>query len=199
MLRVGLTGGIASGKSSVARLLEQKGAKFVESDRLAHQLLKKGTPTWKKIVHAFGEEILDTSKSIDRKKLAKVVFSQPKKLRHLEQILHPPVIAEIQKWLAGCQKEKRVAVAVVEIPLLFEKKLERLFDRVVAVSAPRKEQIARLAQKGFHSRKEILARMKSQMSQSEKAKRADFVVRNSGDKKELKKKVDFLWEELNRF
>lgn len=196
MLKVGLTGGIASGKSSVAKLLTRKGAKSIDSDALVHQLLKQGTPTWKKVVHAFGEDILGKSKKIDRKKLAKVVFNQPQKLRKLEKIVHPPVIAEIKKWLVGCQKNKNVSIAVVEVPLLFEKKLEKLFDVVVAVTSPRREQIARLLNKGFQTRKEIVSRIRSQLSQTEKAKRADFVIRNNQNKKDLKNKVDKLWKKL---
>lgn len=197
MLKLGLTGGVGSGKSAAARIFQARGAKILNSDQVAHDTMRPGTAVWKKVVQAFGNEILLKSREIDRKKLSKIVFSQPEKLRQLESLVHPAVVKIIRSWFAQCQCRKRGknSVAVVEVPLLFEAKLERLFDRVVAVTAPRRLQLKRASGRGL-SRRELLLRMRSQMSQREKARRADYVVANSGTKKELEKKIGMLWRHL---
>ncbi len=198
MLTVGLTGGIASGKSSVVKLLKQHGAKSIDSDVLVHQHLRQGTPVWKKVVRQFGKDVLTNSKNISRKKLAKIVFNHPRKLRQLEQIVHPPVIADLKKWLKSWNKKKHISLVVAEVPLLFEKKLESLFDVVVVVTASKKEQISRCLKKGYSSQQEVLKRINSQMNLRDKAQKADFVVRNNGTEKDLKLKVNQLLKKLNR-
>lgn len=196
MLKVGLTGGVASGKSTVASYLAARGAKLLDSDRLAHQVMKKGSAPWKKLKKEFGEKILTKSGQIDRKKMAEVVFKQPRQLRKLERIVHPPVIKEIGLWLKRCSKNKKTRAAVVEVPLLFEARCEKLFDLVLAVTSPKEAQVKRCLKNGYSSRKEVLARMGAQMSQAEKARRADAVIRNNGTKKELEKKVNRFWKKF---
>lgn len=197
MLKVGLTGGMASGKSTVTAMLAAKGAKTRDSDALVHRALKKGSLTRQRLIKEFGPQILLKTKEIDRNKLAQIVFNQPKQRRKLEQIVHPPVVKEIRAWLSQCRKLGNLKIAVAEVPLLFEARLEKMFDVVVAVTAPRKCQITRFVKKGY-SRKQALSRIRSQMSQTEKAKKSNYVIRNNGSKKELKTKVDKLWEKLKQ-
>lgn len=198
MLKVGLTGGVGSGKSTVAAMLAAHGAKYLDSDAVVHRLMRVGSTTWKQLTKEFGKEILLKSKKINRRKLANIVFNQPRKLRKLEHLIHPSVKKEIRTWLKDCQKNKRVKVAVVEVPLLFEAHLEKMFDRVVAVTAPKSLQVARGSKLGIANRQEVMSRIRSQMSQTKKAKKADFVIRNNGSKKELKIKVNKLWEKCSQ-
>lgn len=197
MLKVGLTGGMASGKSTVAKLLVKKGAKSLNSDQLVHQLFKKKSAVYLKIIREFGESVLNKSKNIDRKKLAEIVFNYPKKLKKLEQIVHPLVIKEINQRMNKWEKSKRVSVAVVEIPLLFEKKLEKHFDSVIVVTAPVKAQLQRSLKKGYRQPKEIRQRLRAQMKQQLKAAKADYVVGNNGSLAVLKKKVDKIWKQFS--
>jgi len=198
MLKIGLTGGVGSGKSTVAAMLAAHGANYLDSDAVVHRLMRVGSPTWKQLTKEFGKEILFKSKKINRRKLANIVFNQPRKLQKLEHLIHPSVKKEIRSWLGQFQRNKRVKVAVVEVPLLFEARLEKMFDRVVAVTAPRSLQLKRCAKLGISTRQEVMNRIRSQMSQTKKAKKADFVLRNNGSKKELKIKVNKLWEKCTQ-
>lgn len=186
MLKLGLTGGVASGKSTVAAIFKKHGARYLNTDWVAHDVVRPGTAAWKKVVRVFGKEILLKSQEIDRKKLSKIVFSRPEKLRQLEKIVHPAVVKKTRAWLAQ-RRKKKVCLAVVEVPLLYEAKMERLFDAVVAVTAPRRLQLKRGAEP---------ARIRAQMSQREKARRADFTIVNAGSKKDLGKKVQKILNKL---
>ena len=196
MLNVGLTGGIATGKSTVVRMLTRRGARVVDHDALVHALQVPGRPVWQRIVEAFGREILDAAGRIDRKKLGAVVFGSEERRRALEGIVHPAVLEEAQRERERIGREDERAIVLSDIPLLLEVGMQGLFDLVLLVYAPREVQIARVMKRNRMTRDEAVARLEAQMPIDEKLKRADVVIRNDGTMKELQARVDEVWEEL---
>ncbi len=189
---IGLTGGVAAGKSTVARMLEEEhGAEVVDADQLAHQVMAKSTPTYRRIVEQFGEEFLRPDGEIDRPKLAELVFHEPEKLRQLESLVHPEVIKLLREQIERFRRQNRTLVVVV--PLLFEKGLEGLVDKVWAVVANDEEKVRRLLARGL-SKEQAWLRIRAQLPDAEKARRADLVIYNNGSLEELKEQVEWCWQ-----
>jgi len=202
-LIVGLTGGIACGKTTVAELFAQHGADVIDLDEIGHRLLKKGSPVFDQIVKAFGKEVLDESGDISRAKLGKIVFHDSGCRLRLNQITHPAIIeqswAEAQR-LAALGRER---IIIIDSPLLIEAGMQDIVDIVVVVISDEKTQLDRLIQRSVKQKKtlsvkEAQARIHSQMPLSEKVKYADFVVENNGGLDELKTEVAKLWGDLNK-
>jgi dephospho-CoA kinase len=196
MLNVGLTGGIATGKSTVVRMLVRYGARVIDHDGLVHDLQEPGQPVWKRIVEVFGRDILDFEDRIDRKKLGALVFGNEERRKMLEGIVHPAVLEEAQRQREEIVKEDAQAIILSDIPLLLEVGLQDQFDLVLLVYAPPEAQIRRVMKRNNLSREDALARLKSQMLIDEKLKFADLVIRNDGTMKELEKLVNEVWQEL---
>jgi dephospho-CoA kinase len=196
MLNVGLTGGIACGKSTVAGMFVERGAYLIDFDKLAHQVQEKGKPAWQKIVDGFGKGILADDGTIDRVKLGKVVFADQNKLAELNKIVHPFVYGE---WSARLQKIKRKdahAIVLADLPLLFEGNKQHLFDVTLLVLIDPEEQIVRLIKRNKISRDEAEKRLKSQMPIHEKKALADMVIDNRGSILETEKIVEETWHQL---
>jgi dephospho-CoA kinase len=198
MLNVGLTGGIASGKSTVARMFVEKGAILIDFDGLAHAVEMPEGSVWREIVGHFGEGILLPDQRIDRVKLGAIVFSDRQKRKTLNRLVHPAVFAEWQKRLAEIEKERPDAVVVSDIPLLFEAGVEKMVDLVLLVYISPEEQIRRLMIRSSFTPEEAERRVASQMPIGEKIPRADIVIRNGGSVEETAREVDRAWEELCR-
>jgi dephospho-CoA kinase len=196
MLNVGLTGGIATGKSTVVRMLVGKGARVIDHDGLVHTLQEPGQPVWKRIVEVFGRDILGADERIDRKKLGSLVFDDEQRRRTLEGIVHPAVLEEAQRRRDEIAIEDRKAIVLSDIPLLLEVGMQGLFDLILLVYAPPEVQILRVMKRNNLSREEALSRLKSQMPIGEKLNFADLVIRNDGTMRELEKRVDEVWQEL---
>ena len=196
MLNVGLTGGIATGKSTVVRMLVKKGARVIDHDALVHTLQEPGRPVWNRIVEAFGRDILDAGGRIDRKKLGALVFGNEGRRKALEGIVHPAVLEEAQRERDRIGKEDTRAIVLSDIPLLLEVGMQGLFDLILLIYAPPEVQIARVMKRNSMTRDEAAARLGAQMPIDEKLKRADVVIRNDGTMKELHQRVDEVWEEL---
>ena len=196
MLNVGLTGGIATGKSTVVRMLVKKGARVIDHDALVHALQEPGRPVWNRIVEVFGRDILDVGGRIDRKKLGALVFGNEERRRTLEGIVHPAVLEEAQRERDRIGREDDRAIVLSDIPLLLEVGMQGLFDLILLVYAPPEVQIARVMKRNNMTRDEAAARLGAQMPIDEKLKRADVVIRNDGTMKELHQRVDEVWEEL---
>jgi dephospho-CoA kinase len=198
MLRLGLTGGIACGKSTVGAMLAQRGAHFLQADMLAHRLYEPGAPVYDAVVQAFGREILRPDGSIDRAALANRAF--PERIAELNAIVHPAVVVAQSQWMAAMQRADPHGVAVVEAALIIEAGAQKDFDRVVAVICPPEEKVKHYAHRAGISleqaRREVERRSAAQLSDQEKARHADFVIENSGDMKELERQVDEVWREL---
>jgi dephospho-CoA kinase len=198
MLNVGLTGGIASGKSTVARMLAEKGALLIDLDEITHELEQPDGPAWQEIVHRFGGEFLRPDRTIDRRKLASAVFADRDKLELLNRLVHPPVFAEWQKRIEEIRKNRPDAIVVSDIPLLIETGFTQMVDLVILVYLPREGQITRLTERNGYSRKEAVQRITSQMPIDDKLSAADIVVRNEGSLEQTQRAVDNLWEDLKK-
>jgi len=196
MLSVGLTGGIACGKSTVADMFVRKGAYLIDFDVLAHEVQKPGRAAWEKVVSYFGDDILLPDKSINRDKLARIVFYNPEKLNSLNQIVHPYTFLEWHDHLEKISSRNKNAIIIAAIPLLFEVKSQHLFDVTVLVLASREEQLSRLKLRNGLTREDAQKRIDSQMSLEQKKKLADIVIDNENSLLHTEAKVDEVWQKL---
>lgn len=196
MITIGITGGYATGKTLVAGMFKRLGAKVLFADRIAHRLMRPNTPVWKDVVGYFGQDILKKNGWIDRDKLARVIFADPKKRAILNKMVHPVVIEELKRLIQERHTTRRNSVLVVEIPLLFEVGLAGWFTKTVVVTCKRDVQYIRAERRDKISRKEILQRVKSQWPLTKKERMADFVIDNSGSAEETMWQVKRIWEEL---
>jgi dephospho-CoA kinase len=184
-LIVGLTGGFGTGKSTVAGMLRSSGARVIDADRISHSLIKPGEKVCKDIIRLFGKGICAGSGVINRRKLAEKVFKDEILLAKFNEIMHPAIINLMMRNI----KDAKEDLVVLDAPLLFETRLDRIVDKVVVVKASLKNQILR-AQKKFHlSRADIILRIKSQIPLKEKLRLADFVIDNNGTVENTRKQV----------
>jgi len=192
---VGLTGGIASGKSTVAAMLREFGAKIINADDLARVIVQPGKEAWKEIVAAFGNEILLPDKTIDREKLRKIIFDDPKARERLNAITHPRIRALV---LARTQElaAKGAEVVVYEAPLLFENEAQSWITPVMVVTCDDASQRKRLKGRDRLTDAEIDQHIKAQMPLAKKIALADYVIENNGDLDELKRQVREVWTKL---
>jgi dephospho-CoA kinase len=198
MLRVGLTGGVACGKSTVGQTLAARGAHFLQADSLAHRLYMPGEPTYYAIVERFGREILNCNGEVDRKRLANAVF--PDRIAELNAIVHPAVLEAQNRWMAECERADPAGIAVVEAALILEAGAAKDFDKLIVVTCDFDQKVARYAQRAKCSpedaQTEVLRRSSAQLPDDEKAARADFVIDNSGTLENTARQVDALWGKL---
>jgi dephospho-CoA kinase len=189
---VGLTGPMGAGKSTVAAMLRELGAKVLDADAIVHDEQLRGTVGYSAIVQTFGTKVLGEDKEVDRAKLATEVFADPTKLRRLEQILHPRVIARVLEARAMLPPD---AVLVIEAIKLLEGEVRKVCDRIWVVVAPRETMIERLASRGF-SRREAELRLAQQLSDDQFRAAADAVIVNDGDRERTRERVRQAWTEL---
>lgn len=175
---IGLTGGIASGKSSVSRALRELGAMVIDADETAHQLMEPQCPAWKDIVATFGPDILNEDQTINREKLGAIVFNHPEALAQLNQLTHPRVMESFKEILREIRNTNPYAVVFLEVPLLYETHMERICDEVWVVWVDRETQIQRLMNRNGFTREEAIIRIEAQMPLDEKARRADLLLDN---------------------
>jgi dephospho-CoA kinase len=192
-LVIGITGGIATGKSSVLRELARRGIPTVSSDSLAHACLLRGHPCYRRVVAHFGRDILKSDRQIDRRRLGAIVFSKSKERKWLEKQIHPHVVRGLRLFI-----RKHPGMSALDIPLLFEARLEKLVDRVVVVWSSKTAQLARMQRRDKLPKAAALQRMRAQMPLSTKKKRADFVLANRGSLKDLGRQVGRLLDQLRR-
>ena len=192
---LGLTGSLCSGKTTALRVFQKKGASVFDTDELVHRYFKKkNSVVYKKISENFPEAIEEGG--ICRLKLRNIVFSDYKKLKKLEEIVHPVVIEELKRWI---EKERnKGGVAVAEVPLLFEKNLAGLFDKVILIYAPLEQLKERIRDKYKLSPDEVLKRLRLFSSLEEKMRKSDFVIKNDADFFRLEKEIDKIWERVKR-
>jgi dephospho-CoA kinase len=196
MLVVGLTGGVASGKTTVSQILQQEGAYLIDADQIARELVQPHTPTWSELIRAFGKEILEKDESINRKALAARVFSNPQKKRLIEEILHPQIDKEIDRRTEEIRKKDPEAVVVVDAALLVETGTYRRMDKLIVVTATETQQIERLGKRTGAAQKEAQGRISSQRALEEKVKVADFIIRNEGTLEETSMRAKEIFQEL---
>lgn len=180
ILTVALTGGIATGKSVVARLLEERGCYVQSADRLAHDLMKPGRPAWRQIAAHFGEKILDPDRTINRRRLGTIVFNKPKERLFLNRLIHPLVLAEKRRTIRALERKRAHKIFVSEAALTIESGFVPFFDKVVVVHCPAGLQVERLMNRDGITRRQAGQRIRSQMPTAEKTKQADYLIDTSG-------------------
>ena len=198
MLIVGLTGGVASGKTTVSEVLREEGATLIDADQIARELVEPQTPVWQELVKAFGNEILDRDGSIHRQKLASLIFSNPRQRSLLNRILHPRIKEEIGRRLKSIQQKDPEAIVVIDAPLLIETGGHREMDKVIVVVCTETQQIERLRRRNQLSEEQARAMLSSQMSLEEKAALADYVICNEGSSEETRQKARNVLKELKK-
>jgi dephospho-CoA kinase len=195
MLQVGLTGNIASGKSTVARLLADRGATIIDADELARQAVEPGTLAFDRILERWGSHVIGGDGTLDRAKLRRIVFEDQEELEVLNGIVHPQV-ALLREELLDAARERGDRVVVSDIPLLFENDLAGDFECILLVDAPRELRLERLVRDRGLSTTEAMAMIAAQMPAELKRARAHHVIENGGSREALERRVDEVWQEL---
>ncbi|MBC7840366.1 MAG: dephospho-CoA kinase [Nitrospiraceae bacterium] len=198
MILVGLTGGVATGKSTVAKMFKQCGAVVIDADELAHEVVKPGKPAWREIVGLFGKAVLNQDRSLNRQALGSIVFRNPKKRRQLEHIIHPRVAREQARLTKQATRTDPTAVVIYDVPLLFEAGIDKRVDKTLVVTADRETQLARLKKRNGLSRVEAIRRIRSQMPLSKKARLADMVIDGTLSRQNAMKAVRGIFLDLLR-
>jgi dephospho-CoA kinase len=208
MLKVGLTGGIASGKSVVGEMFVALGARLVQADRIAHSLMQPGEAVYNEVVRHFGREILNRDLSVNRGKLAEVAFGpanvpegqRASRIEELNRIVHPVVIRSQEEWMREMGRQDHHAVAMVEAALILEAGVAKRFDRLIVVTCSAEQRVARFAARQKidleAARKEVVRRMAAQLPDEEKIKAADYVIDNSGALSSTREQVGVVWLKL---
>ncbi|MFZ0199765.1 MAG: dephospho-CoA kinase [Candidatus Sulfotelmatobacter sp.] len=218
MLKVGLTGGIASGKSVVGEMFVALGAYLVQADRIAHELMRPGQPVYNEVVRHFGGAILNPDLSVNRAKLAEAAFGPgpssppskdsaasspiPSRVEELNRIVHPAVIRSQEEWMEQMGSQDPNAIAIVEAALIIEAGAAKRFDRLIVVTCHDDQRVARFAARQKLSievaRKEVARRMAAQLPEEEKIKAANYLIDNSGSLEQTREQVRHVWQELRQ-
>lgn len=206
MLKVGLTGGIASGKSVVGKMLVALGAYLVEADHIAHSLMQPGEPVYNEVVRRFGRDILNPDGTVNRAKLAEVAFGagssgeRQSRIEELNRIVHPAVLRSQDEWMQAMGLQDPHAVAVVEAALILEAGAGDRFDRLIVVTCDPEQRASRFAARQKidveSARKEVARRMAAQLPEEAKIKAADYVIDNSGSLEDTREQVQNVWQKL---
>ena len=191
-MKVGLTGGIGAGKSTVADLFSKKGAVIIRADELARQVIEHDSPGFQKVVALFGPEIVDQDQSINRTKLAQIVFSDDQALKDLENIIHPLVRDKTNEIM---DKQTPETIIVNEVPLLLEKQMQSIYDFLVIVISSEKNRLSRLADNGINQ-EQAKSRMSKQVDDEARKAAADFLIVNDGSIEQLEADVQKIWQTL---
>jgi dephospho-CoA kinase len=194
----GLTGGVASGKSTVAQMFAELGAKIIDADRLGHELIRAPRPAYHEIVSRFGFEILDPQGEIDRERLAAVVFADPEKLRALNAILHPRIMERCDQLAEGFHLQDSRVVVLVDAALIYEADLAHRFVKIIVTWCRPEQQLERLMARTGLARAEAERRIATQMPMEEKRRRAHFVIDCSGSLESTRPQVSELYPQLQR-
>jgi dephospho-CoA kinase len=201
LLKVGLTGGVACGKSTVGEMFVARGARLIKADELAHQLMRPGQPVYQQILQHFGREVVHQDGTINRQKLAEAAFGGGR-VEELNRLVHPAVIAHQERWMQEEAARHPGAVVMVEAALIFEAGVQKRFEKIVVVTCRPEQKIQRFAARQDISEetagKEVERRQSAQRSDEEKIRAADYVIDNSGDTSATERQVDAVWTELER-
>jgi dephospho-CoA kinase len=201
MLKVGLTGGVACGKSTIGEMLVARGARLIRADEIAHRLMRPGEAVYRQIVDHFGDSILRPDRSIDRQKLAEAAFGAGR-VQELNHIVHPAVIEYQDRWMEQAGADDPSSIVIVEAALIFEAGVQGRFDRLIAVTCRPEQKVERFAARQKlpleQARAEVERRSAAQLSDEQKARAVDFVIDNSGDFAAAERQVDAVWEKLRK-
>ncbi|MDP3142475.1 MAG: dephospho-CoA kinase [Candidatus Omnitrophota bacterium] len=196
MHAIGITGSFGTGKTTVARLFARCGARIINADRLAHQIIKKGKPAYRKIISLFGQDILKSDGEINRARLAGKVFKSSSLVAKLNKIVHPEVIRQIKKDMARARLKRQTVI--IDVPLLIEAGLFNIVDKLIVVKASKANQMKRLKIRSGIPKAKIIQRIKAQLPLKQKQRMADFVVDNNGSLTYTKKQIIEIWGILDK-
>jgi dephospho-CoA kinase len=195
MLLIGVTGGIACGKTEVCKVFQKKGAIILSGDQIGKEVVEKNRKVLKELVRMFGEGILRRDGTLDRRKLGKIAFASKDANDKLNQIMHPYLLGDLRKKLEDLRKGDK-KVVVIDAALIVEWGLEKELDHLIFVESKREDKIRRLQNEKGYTRREALHRIKSQLPEIAKKRKADFVIRNDRDLTELRKRANRVWERM---
>ena len=198
MLVVGLTGGAASGKTTVSQILKEEGAYLIDADQIARELVQPHTPVWSELVRVFGESILRQDGSLDRKRLSAIIFSDPQKRRLLNELLHPRIKEEIDRRRKEIGEQDPEAIVVIDAPLLVETGIYREMDQVIVVACTETQQLERLKQRDGATLEKAREILSAQMALEEKINVADHVIRNENSLEETKRRTKEVFKTLKK-
>ena len=196
MLRVGLTGGLACGKSFVGHSLADLGCYLIEADKLGHEVMMPGAEAYDAIVQEFGPQVLDSDGRINRRKLSGIVWNDPERLGKLSSLVHPPVQVREEIRMAEIARSDPHAIVVVEAAILVETGRYKCFDRLIVVTCASEQQMERALERGSYNKEEILARLNRQLPLAEKLRVADYVIDTSGAKEATLEQVRTVYDKL---
>lgn len=192
-MNIGLTGGIACGKSTVSRMLVSRGALLIDADQIARDVVEPGSPVLEQVAAHFGQAVIGPDGSLQRKKLGEMIFGSPEARKQLEGLLHPPIRARMRELMTLYERDYPTKLVVVDVPLLIESNLVSMFEEIMVVYIPRRLQLERLMQRDGLSEETAQLRLDAQMSIEEKRKFADIVIDNSGTWEETNMRVELFW------
>ena len=189
---LGLTGGLGSGKTYVAKIFKSYAAQVIDADNIAHSIIRPGKKTYKRVVKNFGRQILNKDKTVNRSWLARIIFSDKKLLFKLNRIMHPEIIRIIKTKIKTASKQ----IIIIDAPLLIEAGLKKMVDKIIVVAATKENQINRLLKRRQFNRADIKRRINTQISLAKKVRMADFVIDNNGSKANTRKQVGTIRRKL---
>ncbi|MGO4495844.1 dephospho-CoA kinase [Paenibacillus sp. 2RAB27] len=192
-MNIGLTGGIACGKSTVSRMLVSRGALLIDADQIARDVVEPGSPVLEQVAAQFGQAVIGPDGSLQRKKLGEIIFGSPEARKQLDGLLHPPIRAKMREQMTLYERDYPTKLVVVDVPLLIESNLVSMFEEIMVVYIPRHLQLERLMQRDGLSAENAQLRLDAQMSIEEKRKLADIVIDNSGTWEETNMRVELFW------
>jgi dephospho-CoA kinase len=195
MLKIAITGGAGTGKSTVARMFQELGAEVLDADAMAREAVAVGKPAWVELRRVYGADFFHENGELNRSRLAQVVFADPEARGRLDGLIHPRVEAELQARVAELAR-RGVPLVLVEVPLLFETGREAAFNRVIVVAAPEADQIRRLRARDHRGEAEIRGILAAQWPQADKIARGDYVVDNGGELRDTEQQVKNIWGDL---
>lgn len=198
MLMVGLTGGIGSGKSVVARMFKDEGAYVIDLDDLARRVVEPDKPAWRDVLAYFGTGVLNPDRTLNRSALAEIVFSDPKSRKVLEEFTHPRIFEERDALLEAIKDKDPCSVVVIEFPLLFELSFQKKFDKIILVYVSRDVQIRRARERDGLSEKEVSNRLRAQIPIDEKRSFSDYIIDNEGSLDNTRNQVSEVMRELRK-
>ncbi len=198
MIIVGLTGGIASGKSLVAKVFKDLGAHLIDADKIVHDLLEPGQRAWEEVVKYFGATIVLPNRTIDRRKLGEIVFSDPGKREWLNRCLHPRVFEVYTTLVRHLGERQPDAIVVFDAALLIETGFHKKMDKVVVVYAEEEQQLKRLMERERFTRDQAMSRIRSQMPLGEKRRHADYIIDNTGAREDTERQANRVFSELKQ-
>lgn len=199
MLKVGLTGGIATGKSYVLSVLRELGCEVMDADQTAREVVEPGQPAFAEIVAHFGQEVVGEDGKLNRGKLGAIIFNNPAEREKLNSIVHPRVFEAQARWMAEVERRNPLAIVVIDAALMIETGSYRRFDKVVVVHCDPDIQLQRLMERNNLTQEEAMARISSQMPSAEKLKFADFAINTSLGFDDTRRQIESLYEQLRKF